>query len=200
MNSVGVFFSAINISHAALMRLPQISRNTQNRMAEDILPQISQIYTDIYSHRIHGTHRTICLHLCKSVKSVGVFFWAINFCVFREFRGSFLFSNKLLPRSLNEAPTEFTEFTEQFACICVNPWNLWEFLLNNKFLWILWILWEFLLSNKLLPRSLNEAPTDFTEHTEQNGRGYSPTDFTDLHRYLLPQNSRNTQNILLTSV
>ena len=47
--------------------------------AENILPQISQIYTDIYSHRIHGTHRTFCLHLCKSVKSVGVFFSVINF-------------------------------------------------------------------------------------------------------------------------
>ena len=45
---------------------------TQNRLAENILPQISQIYTDIYSHIIHGTHRIFCLHLCKSVKSVGV--------------------------------------------------------------------------------------------------------------------------------
>ena len=47
--------------------LPQNSRNSQNRLAKNILPQISQIYTDIYSHRIHGTHRTFCLHLCKSV-------------------------------------------------------------------------------------------------------------------------------------
>ena len=52
--------------------LPQNSRNSQNRLAENILPHISQIYTDIYSHRIHGIHRTFCLHLCKSVKSVGV--------------------------------------------------------------------------------------------------------------------------------
>ncbi len=52
--------------------LPQNSRNSQNRLTENILPQISQIYTDIYSHRIHGIHRTFCLHLCKSVKSVGV--------------------------------------------------------------------------------------------------------------------------------
>ena len=52
--------------------LPQNSRNTQNRLAENIIPQISQIYTDIYSHRIHRIHRTFCLHLCKSVKSVGV--------------------------------------------------------------------------------------------------------------------------------
>ena len=48
VNSVGVFFSAINFSHAALMRLPQISLNTQNRLAEDILPQIARIHTDIY--------------------------------------------------------------------------------------------------------------------------------------------------------
>ena len=51
--------------------LPQNSRNSQNRLAKNIIPQISQIYTDIYSHRIHGTHRIFCLHLCKSVKSVG---------------------------------------------------------------------------------------------------------------------------------
>ena len=44
------------------------------------------------------------------------------------------------------------------------------------------------------------TPTEFTEYTEQTGREYYPTDFTDLHRYLLPQNSRSTQNILLTSV
>ena len=51
--------------------LQQNSRNSQSGLAKNILPQISQIYTDIYSHRIHGTHRTFCLHLCKSVKSVG---------------------------------------------------------------------------------------------------------------------------------
>ena len=51
--------------------LLQNSRNTQNRLTENILPQI---YTDIYSHRIHGIHRTFCLYLCKSVKSVGVSF------------------------------------------------------------------------------------------------------------------------------
>ena len=68
-------------------------------------------------------------YLCTSAKSVGEKF-CNKFCEFCEFRGSFLFSNKLLPRSLNE------------------------------------------------------APTDFTEHTEQTGRGYSPTDCTDPHRYL----------------
>ena len=43
------------------------------------------------------------------------------------------------------------------------------------------------------PCSQNNTPTEFTEHTEQTGREYSPTDFTDLHRYLLPQNSRNKE-------
>ena len=43
------------------------------------------------------------------------------------------------------------------------------------------------------PRSQNNTPTEFTEFTEQTGREYSPTEFTDLHRYLLPQNSRNTE-------
>ena len=42
--------------------------------------------------------------------------------------------------------------------------------------------------------------TEFTEYTEQTGREYSPTDFTDLHRYLLPQNSRNTQNRLAENI
>jgi len=48
------------------------------------------------------------------------------------------------------------------------------------------------------PRSQNNTPTEFTEFTEQTGREYSPTDFTDLHRYLLPQNSQNrlAENIL----
>ena len=40
------------------------------------------------------------------------------------------------------------------------------------------------------PRSQNNTPTEFTEFTEQTGREYSPTDFTDLHRYLLPQISQ----------
>jgi hypothetical protein len=36
------------------------------------------------------------------------------------------------------------------------------------------------------PRNQNNTPTEFTEFTEQTGREYSPTDFTDLHRYLTP--------------
>ena len=31
------------------------------------------------------------------------------------------------------------------------------------------------------PRSQNNTPTEFTEFTEQTGKEYSPTDFTDLH-------------------
>jgi hypothetical protein len=50
------------------------------------------------------------------------------------------------------------------------------------------------------PRSQNNTPTEFTEFTEQIGREYSPTDFTDLHRYLLPQNSRNSQNRLAENI
>ncbi|WP_278680477.1 hypothetical protein, partial [Leyella stercorea] len=44
------------------------------------------------------------------------------------------------------------------------------------------------------------TPTEFTEFTEQTGREYYPTDFTDLHRYLLPQNSRNSQNRLAKNI
>ena len=50
------------------------------------------------------------------------------------------------------------------------------------------------------PRSQNNTPTEFTEFTEQTGREYYPTDFTDLHRYLLPQNSRNSQNRLAENI
>ena len=110
--------------------LPQISQiytdiyshgihGAQNRLAENILPQISQIYTDIYFHRIHGTHRTDWQRI---------------------------FSHR------------FHRFTQIFT------------------------------------------PTEFTEHTEQTGREYSHTDFTDLHRYLLPQNSRNSQNRLAENI
>ena len=87
--------------------LPQNSRNTQNRLAENILPQISQIYTDIYSHRIHGTHRTDWQRI---------------------------FSHRFHRFTQIFTPTEFTEHTEHFAYICV---NLWEFLLSNKLLCIL---------------------------------------------------------------
>ena len=55
-------------------------------------------------------------------------------------------------------------------------------------------------TNISLSAPILNPPTEFTEFTEQTGKEYSPTDFTELHRYLLPQNSRNTQNILLTSV
>ena len=99
--------------------LPQNSRNTQNRLAENILPHISQIYTDIYFHRIHGIHRTDWQRILSH---------------------------------------RFHRFTQIFT------------------------------------------PTEFTEHTEQTGREYSPTYFTDLHRYLLPQNSRNSQNRLAENI
>ena len=83
--------------------LPQNSRNSQNRLAKNIIPQISQIYTDIYSHRIHGIHRTDWQRI---------------------------FSHR------------FYRFTQIFT------------------------------------------PTEFTEFTEQTGREYYPTYFTDLHRWL----------------
>ena len=71
--------------------LPQNSRNSQNRLAENILPQISQIYTDIYSHRIHGIHRTDWQRI---------------------------FSHRFHRFTQIFTPTEFTEFTEHFAYIC----------------------------------------------------------------------------------
>ena len=68
----------------------------------DVLPRISQIYTDTYgalfSHRIHRIHRIwqrgygrdaipsyICEHLCHLWES----FLCQGFCVFGAFRGSF---------------------------------------------------------------------------------------------------------------
>ena len=47
----------------------------------------SNIYNYKNSHRIHRIHRTFCYrHLCKSVKSVGVFL-SRKFCGFCEFCG-----------------------------------------------------------------------------------------------------------------
>ena len=40
-------------------------------------------------------------------------------------------------------------------------------------------------TNISLSAPILNPPTEFTEFTEQTGRGYSPTDFTDLHRSLL---------------
>ena len=74
--------------------LPQNSRNSQNRLAENIIPQISQIYTDIYSHRIHGIHRTDWQRIFSHI--------------FHRFTQIF-------------TPTDFTEHTEHLAYICVNP-------------------------------------------------------------------------------
>ena len=42
-----------------------------------------------------------------------------------------------------------------------------------------------------LKANFTYSPTEFTEFTEASGRGYSPTDFTDAHRFLgcvLPPN------------
>ena len=50
--------------------LPQISRNSQNRLAENILPQISQIYTDIYSHRFHGTQNRLAENILPQISQI----------------------------------------------------------------------------------------------------------------------------------
>ena len=126
--------------------LPQNSRNTQNRLAENILPQISQIYTDIYSHRIHGTQ------------------------------------NRLAENILSQISQIYTD------------------IYSHRIHGIHRTDWQRILSHRFHRFTQIFTPTEFTEFTEQTGREYSPTYFTDLHRYLLPQISRNTQNILLTSV
>ena len=96
----------------------------------DVLPRISQIYTDTYgalfSHRIHRIHRI----------------WQ---------RG---YGRDAIP-----------------SYICAHPCHLWESFLSKR----------------------------FCEFRAFCGNIFSPTDFTDLHRYLgrtvLPQNSQNTQNL-----
>ena len=59
--------------------LPQNSRNSQNRLAEDVLPQISQILTDVvflefceFCVFCGTSHAPV--NLCKSVQSVGGLF------------------------------------------------------------------------------------------------------------------------------
>jgi hypothetical protein len=80
--------------------LPQICRrvwhpcHTHAPCYSNVLPQISQIYTDIYSHRIHGIHRTDWQRI---------------------------FSHRFHRFTQIFTPTEFTEYTEHFAYICVNP-------------------------------------------------------------------------------
>ena len=56
--------------------LPQISQNSQNRLAEDVLPQISQMHTDVvflefceFCVFCGTSHAPV--NLCKSVQSVG---------------------------------------------------------------------------------------------------------------------------------
>ena len=117
------------------------------------------------------------------------------------------------PRSQNNTPTEFTEFTEQIGRE-YSPTEFTEFTeqtgreysptdftdLHRYLLPQISQIYTDIYSHRFHRFTQIFTPTEFTEFTEQTGREYSPTDFTDLHRYLLPQNSRNTQNILLTSV
>ena len=91
---IGREYSPTDFTDLHRYLLPQNSRNSQNRLAENILPQISQIYIDIYSHRIHGIHRTDWQRI---------------------------FSHRFHRFTQIFTPTEFTEHTEHFAYICVNP-------------------------------------------------------------------------------
>ena len=60
--------------------------------------------------------------------------------------------------------------------------------------------WQRIFSRRFQRFTQIFTPTEFTEFTEQTGREYSPADFKDSHRYLLPQNSRNTQNRLAENI
>ena len=59
-------------THAACYSnvLPQISQNSQKFIAEKELPQISRIYTDIYSHRIHGTKNRLAENILPQISQI----------------------------------------------------------------------------------------------------------------------------------
>ena len=93
----------------------------------------TQPATAMFSHRIHGIHRTDWQRI---------------------------FSRRFQRFTQIFTPTEFTEYTEQTG----REYSPTDFTDLHRYL----------------------TPTEFTEHTEQTGREYSPTDFTGLHRYLTP--------------
>ena len=139
--------------------LPQNSPNSRKFLAEDFLPQISQMLTEVsgcvYSptdftdaHRFLGC--VFAPNLCTSVQSVGVFVGGYGILPYprRPLRGcsSPCCTDQALVHQHCNPPTESTEFTETSG--------------------------------------REEPPTEFTEFTEVSGRGYSPTDFTDAHRFL----------------
>ena len=102
------------------------------------------------------------------------------------------------PPAMEYSPTEYAEFTEPPAEMSSR-----RFLLRR--------VWHLAIPT---PPAMGYSPTEFTEFTEPPAEKSlprisqiytdvrvrcSPTDFTDLHRYLgcavLPQNSKNTQNL-----
>ena len=171
----------------------------QNRQAEDILPQISQILTD-----------GACLEFCE-------------FCVLWEYSSPTDCTDQ--HRWLGALVAAWVRQDAIPSYICVNPCNLWETFLCKKLLCIPWVLWEYssptdctdshrwlvalvvawvrqdaipsyicvnpcYLWETLLCKKLLWVPCVLWEYS-------SPTDCTDQHRWLValvrPRNPQNSQ-------
>jgi hypothetical protein len=171
----------------------------QNRQAEDVLPQISQILTD-----------GACLEFCE-------------FCVLWEYSSPTDCTDQ--HRWLGALVAAWVRQDAIPSYICVNPCNLWETFLCKKLLCIPWVLWEYssptdctdshrwlvalvvawvrqdaipsyicvnpcYLWETLLCKKLLWVPCVLWEYS-------SPTDCTDQHRWLValvrPRNPQNSQ-------
>ena len=88
----------------------------QNRQAEDVLPQISQILTD-----------AACL----------------EFCVLWEYSSPTDYTDQ--HRWLGALVAAWVRQDAIPSYICVNPCNLWEALLYKKLLCVPWVLWDIAL-------------------------------------------------------
>ena len=89
----------------------------QNRQAEDVLPQISQILTD-----------AACLEFCE-------------FCVLWEYSSPTDCTDQ--HRWLVALVAAWVRQDAIPSYICVNPCYLWEALLYKKLLCVPWVLWEY---------------------------------------------------------
>ena len=108
----------------------------------------------VFSHGMHGTHRSLGCVYCPQSTLRRVWHPAIP-----------------TPPSANP-PTEFTEFTETSGA----RYSPTDFTDAHR-------LGGYGIPAIPTPPSAN-PPTEFTEFTEVSGARYPPTDFTDAHRWL----------------